>query len=102
MEKKTGIGLALFAGGTLFGTAGLKILGSREAKAAYSQVVAAALRGKDCVMGFADKVQMGAADIYQEAQVINAIREEEEYDDYMDMEWEDSEADEADKTGDEI
>lgn len=89
MSKKIGIRLALFAGGALFGTAGLKILGSREAKGVYAHSLAAILRGKDCLMDYADRVQAGAADIYDEAQVINEIREEEEFEDFIDkMEFE--------------
>ena len=36
--------LGLFAGGVLFGTAGLKILTSRDAKKVYTQTTAAVLR----------------------------------------------------------
>ena len=39
--------LGLFAGGLLFGTAGLKILSSKEAKKAYTYTTAAALRAKE-------------------------------------------------------
>lgn len=42
--------IGLFAAGVLFDTAGLKILGCREAKKVYTGVTAAALRAKDCVM----------------------------------------------------
>ncbi|MST76084.1 hypothetical protein FYJ75_14040 [Roseburia sp. MUC/MUC-530-WT-4D] len=42
--------IALFAGGTLFGTAGIKILASDDAKKVYTNCTAAALRAKDCVM----------------------------------------------------
>lgn len=42
--------IALFAGGTLFGTAGVKILASDDAKKVYTQCTAAVLRAKDCVM----------------------------------------------------
>ena len=44
--KKTGI----FAAGVLFGTAGIKILSSKDAKKIYTQCTAAVLRAKDCVM----------------------------------------------------
>ena len=36
--------LGLFAGGVLFGTAGLKILSSKDAKKVYTHTTAAALR----------------------------------------------------------
>ena len=42
--------IGLFAGGVLFGTAGVKILSSRDAKKVYTECTAAALRAKDCVM----------------------------------------------------
>ena len=42
--------IALFAGGVLFGTAGIKMLTSKDAKKVYSQTTAAVLRMKDCVM----------------------------------------------------
>ena len=41
--------LGLFAAGVLFGTAGLKILSSKEAKTVYAHTTAAVLRAKDCV-----------------------------------------------------
>ena len=42
--------IGLFAAGVLFGTAGMKLLGSKDAKRAYAQTTAAALRAKDSVM----------------------------------------------------
>lgn len=38
--------LALFAGGVLFGTAGIAVLASREAKQVYTACTAAVLRGQ--------------------------------------------------------
>lgn len=69
--KKTG----LFAAGVLFGTAGLKILGSKDAKKVYAHTTAAVLRAKDCVMTAVTAVREGADDIYAEAKAINAKRE---------------------------
>jgi hypothetical protein len=69
---------ALFAAGVLFGTAGIKILSSKDAKKAYTQVTAAVLRAKDCVMKVATSVQENAEDIYAEAQQINEERAEQE------------------------
>ncbi|MBQ9459428.1 MAG: hypothetical protein IJU66_05795 [Oscillospiraceae bacterium] len=66
--------LAIFAGGVLFGTAGIKALGSKDAKKAYTHVTAAALRAKDCVMDAATKVREGAEDVYEDAKRINAGR----------------------------
>ena len=39
--------LGIFAGGVLFGTAGVKILSSKDAKKVYTNCTAAALRAKD-------------------------------------------------------
>ena len=72
--KKAGI----FAGGVLFGTAGVKILASDDAKKVYTNCTAAVLRAKDCVMKTATTVQENAEDILAEAQQINEKRAEEE------------------------
>ena len=72
--------MGLFAGGVLFGTAGLKILGSDDAKKVYTNCTAAGLRAKDCVMKTATTVQENAEDILAEAKQINeerAAKEEE-------------------------
>lgn len=71
-------GLGLFLGGVLFGTAGVKILSSKDAKNVYVQCTAAALRAKDCAMKTAATVQENAEDILAEAKQINAKRAEEE------------------------
>ena len=65
----------LFAAGVLFGTAGIKLLTSRDAKKVYSHGTAAVLRAKDCVMKTVTNVQENASDIYAEAKQINADRE---------------------------
>ena len=69
---------ALFAGGVLFGTAGVKILSSKDAKNTYVQAAAAALRAKDCVMDTVTTVQENAEDILAEAKEVNEKRQEEE------------------------
>ena len=69
--KKVG----LFASGTLFGTAGIKALSSKDAKKFYTNVTAAVLRAKECVMQTVTKVQENAGDIYEEAKQINEERE---------------------------
>ena len=66
--------IGLFAGGVLFGTAGVKILSSKDAKNVYAHTAAAALRVKDCVMKGVDKVQESAADIVTTAKDINEER----------------------------
>ena len=45
-KAKTGI----FAAGVLFGTAGIKVLSSKDAKKLYTNCTAAVLRAKECVM----------------------------------------------------
>ena len=66
--------IGLFAGGVLFGTAGLKILGSKDAKKVYAHTTAAALRAKDCVMTTYTDLKEQCGDIYAEALDINAQR----------------------------
>lgn len=68
--KKAGI----FAGGVLFGTAGVKLLSSKDAKKVYTNCTAAALRAKDCVMKTATLVQENAEDVLAEAKQINEER----------------------------
>lgn len=68
--KKTGI----FAAGVLFGTAGVKILSSKDAKKVYTNCTAAVLRARDSVMKTASVIQENAEDIYAQAQQINEDR----------------------------
>ena len=72
--KNTGI----FAAGVLFGTAGIKILSSKDAKKVYTHCTAAALRAKECMMKTVTSIQENAEDIYAEAQQINEDRAAEE------------------------
>lgn len=72
--KKTG----LFAAGVAFGTAGIKVLSSDDAKKVYTNCTAAVLRAKDCVMKTATTIQENAEDIYAEAVQINEDRAAEE------------------------
>ena len=72
--------IGLFAAGTLFGTAGIKLLSSKDAKKAYAQGAAAVLRMKESVMETVSCVQENASDILAEAKDINeerAAKEEE-------------------------
>ena len=55
--------LACFVGGALFGSAGVKLLASKDAKKAYTHITAAGLRMKDSVMETVTSVQENAADI---------------------------------------
>ena len=70
--------IGLFAAGALFGTAGIKLLSSKDARKAYAHTTAAALRAKDSVMTAVTAVREGADDIYAEAKAINEHRAEAE------------------------
>lgn len=70
--------LALFAGGVLFGTAGIKILCSKDVKKVYVEGTAAVLRAKDCIMKTEESVQENAEDILAEAKQVNEKRAAEE------------------------
>lgn len=70
--------LGLFAAGVLFGTAGIKLLGSRDAKKVYAHTTAAALRAKEGVMKTVTAVREGAEDVYADAKTINERRAEAE------------------------
>ena len=70
--------IGLFAAGVLFGTAGIKLLGSRDAKKVYAHTTAAALRAKEDVMKTVTTVREGVDDIYAEAKAINERRAEAE------------------------
>ena len=69
-KVKTGV----FAAGVLFGTAGVKILASDDAKKLYTNCTAAVLRAKECILKTAATVQVNAEDIYAEAKQINEDR----------------------------
>ncbi len=66
--------IACFAGGVLFGTAGISILKSKDAKKAYTHCTAAVLRGKDAVMNTASTLKDNCQDIYEDASDINEKR----------------------------
>lgn len=70
--------IALLAGGFLVGTAGVKILSSKEAKKVYAHTTAAVIRAKDCVMTQATKIREGCGDILAEARDINEKRDAED------------------------
>lgn len=66
--------LGVFVLGTLFGTAGIKVLSSKDAKKVYAHTTAAALRAKESVMGTVTTVRENAEDILAEAKDINEAR----------------------------
>ena len=63
--------LACFAGGALFGSFGVKLLSSKDAKKAYVHMTAAGLRMKDSVMETVTTVQENAGDILSSAKELN-------------------------------
>ena len=83
-------GIALFAGGTLFGLWGIKMLCSKDAKKVYTNCTAVVLRAKDYVFSQATSVKENCEDIYAEAKAINEERaqraKETEVDDWEDIE----------------
>ena len=70
--------LACFAGGALFGSVGLRLLTSSDAKKVYTHLTAAGLRAQKSVMETVTAVQEEAADILAAAKDINAEREAKE------------------------
>lgn len=66
--------IALFVGGTLFGSYGLKLLGSKDAKKVYTHTTAAVLRCKDQVMRDVESVQENCSDILADAKAINEAK----------------------------
>ena len=75
MFKKFNAGkVGLFVAGLAFGTAGIKILTSKDAKKVYTNCTAAVLRAKETVMNTVTTVQENAEDIFAEAKEINEER----------------------------
>ena len=74
LKKINGKHTGLFAAGLLLGTAGVKILSSKDAKNVYTKCTAA----KESVMKTVTTVQENAGDIYAEAQQINEDRKAQE------------------------
>ncbi len=70
--------IAMFLGGALFGSAGLKVLGSRDAKKVYTHVTAAILRCKDQIVSDVETIQENCSDILADAKAINEARYAEE------------------------
>lgn len=66
--------LACFLGGTLFGSFGIKLLSSKDAKKVYVHATAAGLRMKDSVMETVTNVQENAADVLASAKELNEER----------------------------
>ena len=91
--KKVG----LFAAGFAFGTAGVKILSSKDAKKVYTNCTAAVLRAKDSVMKTVNTVQENAGDILADAKAINEERAAKEAEEFEDVKEDTEEAEESEK-----
>lgn len=74
MSKSGWKKFGMFAGGVLFGTAGIKLLSSKDAKNLYTHCTAGVLRAKDSVMKTANTIQENCGDIYANAKDINDER----------------------------
>ena len=98
LKKVNGKPTGIFAAGVLFGTAGIKVLASKDAKKLYTNCTAAILRAKSCVMKTATTIQENAEDIYAEAQQINEERAaaEEVVTDVEEVDAEEADANETD------
>lgn len=70
----TAKGFVWFVAGTLFGSVGFKLLGSKDAKKAFTHVAAAGLRMKDSAMETVTKVQENFQDIMTDAAEMNEAR----------------------------
>ena len=66
--------IALFVGGTLFGSYGFKLLGSKDARKVYAHTTAAVLRCKDQVMRDVESMQENCSDILADAKAINEAK----------------------------
>ena len=86
--------LGIFAAGLLFGTAGVKILTSKDAKKVYTHTTAAVLRAKESVMKTVTDVRENAGDILADAKEINEQRKEEEKPEVVEDEYVDGRIDE--------
>lgn len=72
--KFNGRKVGLFAAGVAFGTAGIRILTSKDAKKMYTHCTAAVLRAKDDVVQKTTTLQENCSDILAEAKLINEER----------------------------
>ncbi len=66
--------IALFVGGTVFGSYGLKLLGSKDARKLYTHTTAAVLRCKDQIVHDVESIQENCSDILADAKAINDAR----------------------------
>ena len=78
IEASTMKKIGLFLGGVFFGTAGVKILSSRDAKKIYTKSAAVVLRVRECILKTTTIIQENAEDIVAEAKEMNRQRAGEE------------------------
>lgn len=74
LKEVDGVKAAFFAAGVMFGTAGIKLLSSKDAKKAYTHGTAAVLRARESILKTVTNFQENAEDIYAEAVQINEER----------------------------
>ena len=74
-KKETGV----FAAGLLLGTAGIKLLSSKDAKKLYTNCTAAVLRAKECVLKTATTIQENAEEKQHSSKIffLNTLSDEE-------------------------
>ena len=65
----------IFATGVVFGTAGIKLLSTKEAKKVYTHLTAAGIRAGKYLDGQAKAIEKTDKEIYADAQALNAERE---------------------------
>ena len=75
--------VAIFAGGALFGSVGVKLLSGRDAKKVYTHCTAAVLRAKEAALDQATVLKENCTDIYEEAKQINEERQTESGDEVI-------------------
>ena len=97
LKKVDGKKLGVFAAGVAFGTAGIKVLSSKDAKKVYTNCTAAVLRAKDSVMKTVNTVQENAGDILADAKAINEERAAKEAEEFEDVKEDTEEAEESEK-----
>ena len=70
--------IGMFALGTLFGSVGIRILSSKDAKKFYTHCTAAVLRAQSDALAVVTTLQENCNDIYEEAKAINEERQKQE------------------------
>ena len=74
LKKINGKHTGLFAAGLLLGTAGVKVLSSKDAKNVYTKCTAAVLRAKESVMKTVTTVQENAGDMQKHSRLMKIVK----------------------------